>query len=295
VQNLGQFDLTYDVESSLDGSNWVTAPNHQPLVGTFWSLRLSFASDTSDLGVGFVSRFDVSDDLHGPRCTDCHQDAELQFTVVEDGHQAFEIRFFLTPLYFANAMTHFEIEISFPDTTPLAAGRRLLNQENESEVVGMVISLMVGEAPGLDMPTFTASPTLEPNMSPTLNPTESPVMPTFTASPTLEPNLSPTLNPTEAPVEQACVDLKSGHQSQTCATVTASMRMRGEKCENPALWENCCASCSALENGECTDNVEMEQRCQALYNAYFPAGRECDNPLMFVHCCATCEALSREA
>merc|ERR1712083_893682 len=76
------------------------------------------------------SRFDVSDDLHGPKCTDCHQDAELQFTVVEDGHQAFEIRFFLTPLYFANAMTHFEIEISFPDTTPLAAGRRLLNQGN---------------------------------------------------------------------------------------------------------------------------------------------------------------------
>jgi len=271
VQNLGQFDLTYDVESSVDGSNWVTAPNHEPVVGTFWSLKLSFASDTSDLGVGFVSRFDVSDDLYGPKCTDCHLVPELQFTIVEDGHHAFEVRFFLTPLYFGNAMTHFEIEVSFPDTTPIGVRRRLLSQENEGEVVGMVISLMVGEeAPGMDMPTFTASPTLEPNMS-------------------------PTLNPTEAPVEQVCVDLKSGHQAQTCATYIASMRMRGEKCEIPALWDNCCASCSALENEECTDNVAMEQSCQALYNAYFPTATECDNPLMYVHCCATCEALSGAA
>eukprot|EP00492_Amphilonche_elongata_P001749 TRINITY_DN211_c0_g1_i2.p1 TRINITY_DN211_c0_g1~~TRINITY_DN211_c0_g1_i2.p1 ORF type:complete len:209 (+),score=28.57 TRINITY_DN211_c0_g1_i2:367-993(+) len=183
---------------------------------------------------------------------------------------AFEIRFFLTPLYFGNAMTHFEIEVTFPDTTPLAVRRRLLSQENDSEVVGMVISLMVGEqVPGLDLPTFTTSPTLEPTKS-------------------------PVLHPTEATTEQVCVDLKSGHQGQTCASYTAQMRMMGQKCTIPALWENCCASCSALESEECFDEVAAEENCQLLYNAYSPTGKTCDNPIMFVNCCATCEALSGE-
>merc|ERR550534_3075427 len=270
VQNLGQFDLTYDVESSVDGSTWVTAPNHTPVVGGFWSLKFTFASDTSDLGDGFVSRFDVSDDIHGHRCTNCHQDPALQFTVVDDSHDAFEIRFFLTPLYFTTSMTHFDIEVTFPNTTLLGVGRRLLENEYGNEVVGMKISLMVGQqAPDL-------------------------VLPTFTASPTLEPTKCPVLNPTGTPVEQDCADLKSGYEGQTCASVASHYRNSGQRCETRALWDNCCASCSALENEaeECTDDVAFGENCQTLYNTYFPAGKTCDRPIMFATCCATCAALS---